>query len=122
LNQLHDLFIESEVKIIKTELFHHLTPLALAHWIMCDGLSTQYGLILCTDSFSVQDVVRLINILILRYDLDCKLHFNSGKPRIYISAVTSMVRLRELVEPHIIPFSSYKLKKKIKKRAAERDQ
>jgi len=77
---------------------------------MCDGLSNQYGLTLCTDGFTVQDVVRLINILIIRYDLDCKLHFNNGKPRIYISA-KSMEQLRELVRPYIIPFSSYKLKK-----------
>jgi hypothetical protein len=106
LNQLHDLFIINKVKVIKQDLFHYLTPLALAHWIMCDGVSNQYGLTLCTDGFTVQDVVRLINILIIRYDLNCKLHFYKNKPRIYISA-NSLTKLRELVGPHIIPFSSY---------------
>lgn len=38
LNQLHDLFIINKVKVIKPDLFHYLTPLALAHWIMCLAL------------------------------------------------------------------------------------
>ena len=77
---------------------------------MSDGVSNQYGLTLCTDSFTFQDVARLINILILRYQLDCRMHIYKGKPRIYISA-KSMDKLRMLVAPYIIPFSSYKLKK-----------
>ena len=52
---------------------------------------------MCTDSFSYQDVSRLINILILRYELDCRMHIAKGKPRIYISA-NSMKKLRDLVK------------------------
>ena len=77
---------------------------------MSDGVSNQYGLTLCTDGFTYQDVSRLINILILKFQLDCKMHIYSGKPRIYISA-KSMNRLRVLVAPFFIPFSSYNLKK-----------
>jgi len=110
LNQLQQLFIQNGVKVIKPELYSYLTPIALAHWIMCDGVSNQYGLTLCTDAFTCQDVGRLINILIIRYNLDCRMHFNRGKPRIYISA-KSMNKLRLIVDPYVIPFSAYKLKK-----------
>lgn len=110
LNRLENLFIINQIKIIKTDLFHYLTPTALAYWIMCDGVSNQYGITLCTDGFTNSDVGRLINILIIRYNLDCRMHFNAGKPRIYISA-KSMDELRKLVKYDIIPFSYYKLQK-----------
>lgn len=110
INILQELFIENGVKVIKPELFHYLSPIALAHWIMCDGVSNQYGLTLCTDGFKYKDVSILINILIIRYGLDCRMHIYSGKPRIYITAA-SMNNLRELVKPYIIPFSMYKLSK-----------
>lgn len=80
LNQLQELFVENGIKVIKPELFHYLTPVSLAHWIMSDGVEkSQYGLTLCTDGFTFQDVSRLINILIIRYQLDCRMHFYSGK-------------------------------------------
>jgi LAGLIDADG DNA endonuclease family len=79
---------------------------------MSDGVSNQYGLTLCTDSFTVKDTITLINILKLRFNLDCSLHYYSKckYPRIYIKA-SSMNQLRLIVERHIIPFSQYKLHK-----------
>lgn len=65
---------------------------------------------LCTDGFRNSDVGRLINMLIIKYNLDCRMHFYNGKPRIYISA-KSMKNLRLLIKYDIIPFSFYKLKK-----------
>ena len=109
-NRLENLFIENKIKIIKPDLFHYLTPTALAYWIMCDGVSNQYGVTLCTDGFRNSDVGRLINMLIIKYNLDCRMHFYNGKPRIYISA-KSMKNLRLLIKYDIIPFSFYKLKK-----------
>jgi len=48
-------------------MYELLTPIALAHWICGDGLWNHSGLILCTDSFSIQENVKLINILMVRY-------------------------------------------------------
>jgi len=109
-NQLYDLFIIEGKKGIKEELYHYLSPISLAYWIMCDGLSNQYGLTLCTDNFTVKDTITLINILKLRFNLDCSLHYYSKYPRIYVKA-SSMNQLRLIVERHIIPFSQYKLHK-----------
>jgi uncharacterized Zn-finger protein len=64
---------------------------------------------LCTDSFSNQDVARLINVLIIRYGLNCTMvGYNIGKPRIYIKA-NSMAQLRAIVGPYIHPSMYYKV-------------
>jgi len=84
-------------------LFHYFSPKALAYWIMCDGLSNQYSLTLCTECFTIKEVVCLINILKIRYDLNCNLHTIKSGPRIYIKA-ESMKRLRLFVSPYLIPF------------------
>jgi uncharacterized Zn-finger protein len=67
------------------------------------------GLTLCTDSFTNQEVARLINVLIIRYGLECSMHgYNNGKPRIYIKS-NSMAQLRAIVKPHMHPFFHYKI-------------
>jgi hypothetical protein len=110
LNELYSLFIVDGVKTIKNDLFHFLSPRALAYWIMSDGVSNQYGLTICTDAFTIKDVVILINILKIRYDLNCNIHYLNKRTRIYIKA-ESMNNLRSLVGSYIISFSKYKLEK-----------
>ena len=44
MNILYTLFIEDGKKTIREELFFYLSPVALAYWIMSDGVSQQYGL------------------------------------------------------------------------------
>jgi len=68
--ELHKLFYVDGVKIVPADIFNLLTPLALAHWIQGDGSVRPGGLELCTDSFTIQDVVRLMNVLMVRYELD----------------------------------------------------
>lgn len=109
-SELYKLFIVNGTKTISPELFNYLSPSALAYWIMSDGVSNQYGLTICTDSFSYSEVVCLLNILKIRYDLNCSIHSYSGRPRLYIKA-DSMPKLRALVEPYLITFSAYKLQK-----------
>ena len=109
-NELYKLFIVNGTKTITSEMYNYLSPAALAYWIMCDGTSAQYGLVICTDNFSYKDVVCLLNILKIRYDLNCSIHSFAGRPRLYIKA-DSMNKLRAIVKPHLIPFSVYKLQK-----------
>jgi hypothetical protein len=85
-----------------------LTPVALAHVIIGDGARAGNGLVLCTDSFSVEEVSRLITVLYVRYDLDSTLRIYKGKPRIYIRA-SSMPTLRNQVRPYMHPSFMYKL-------------
>jgi hypothetical protein len=37
LNELYEIFIDNGKKRVPINIFHELTPVALAHWIMCDG-------------------------------------------------------------------------------------
>jgi hypothetical protein len=106
------LFYPQNVKIIPENIYDLLTPVALAHLIMGDGKESRHGLILCTDSYDVRDVVGLINVLNIRYRLVCTLRYHTPtQPRIYISE-RSMPLLRTVVRPHTHMCSSmlYKIK------------
>lgn len=77
--------------------------------IMGDGSSREYGLTLCTDSYSLPDVIRIMNVLIMRYGLNCSAQLRRGQQyRIYISS-KSMPRLKEIVGPYTHESMSYKL-------------
>jgi len=97
------------VKIIPADIYDILTPVALAHWIMGDGAKDRNGLIFCTDSYTVEDTIRLMNVLILRYRLDCTLRsHSSGGFRIYIKT-NSMPLLRSIVLPFMHFSMLYKI-------------
>ena len=113
-SDIHSLFYKDSLKGIPSNIYDLLTPVALAHWIMGDGVARPYGLQLCTDSYSLPDVVRLMNVLIIRYDLYCTLHKKREfQFRIYISE-KSMGKLRSVVVPHMAPSMLYKIYKKIR--------
>lgn len=83
LNEAYDLFYKDRVKLVPDSIFEYLTPIALAHWIMGDGAKLNKGLVLCTDSFSVGDVVKLMNVLKLKFDINTTLqglNNNQSKP------------------------------------------
>lgn len=71
--ELYDQFIINGIKSIPSDIYNLLTPIALAHWICGDGYSRNGGVALATDSYSMVEVVRLINVLIVRYNLECSL-------------------------------------------------
>ena len=76
---------------------------------MGDGSAKSHGLILCTDSFSLTDTVRLMNVLILRYGLECNLYKKrDNQYRIFIYH-SSMPLLRTIVTPYFHSSMLYKL-------------
>lgn len=107
--EIYLLFYINKVKVIPKNIYNLLDPIAFAHLIMGDGGFKSKGIFLCTDSYSIQDVVRLMNVLIIRYDLMCTLH-KSGENnfRIYISR-KSVTKVIDIVKPHIVPSMYYKL-------------
>jgi len=50
-------------KKIPDNIYELFTPIALAHWIMGDGAKLNKSIILCTNSFSLREVIILINVL-----------------------------------------------------------
>lgn len=79
---------------------------------MGDGTSQSSGLIICTDSFSIEDVVKLINVLTIKYRFSCTLHSDRNRFRIYIRK-NSMPQLISIVLPYMVPSMLYKLKIKL---------
>ena len=107
--ELYNIFYANGVKLIPKNIYELLTPVALAHIIMGDGAVRPSGLIICTDSYDLVDVVRLMNVLIIKYNLDCKIRYHDkNSPRIYIKQ-KSMPILRELVRPHMVKSMLYKI-------------
>ncbi len=112
--ELYSLFYVNKVKIVPKDIYNMLTPIALAHLIMGDGSYVSNGILLCTDSYSIQDIVRLMNVLIIRYDLKCTLHkINKNQTyRIYISR-NSIWKVEKLIKPFLITSMYYKLGEKV---------
>ena len=63
---------------------------------------------MCTDSFSNYDIVRLINVLLIRYNIKSSLVTVAGKSRIYISSKES-TKIRDLVLDKIHSSMLYKI-------------
>jgi hypothetical protein len=81
---------------------------------MGDGQRREQGLVLCTDSYTIQEVVCLVNVLIIRYSLICTIReVNKDQYRIYISE-KSMNNLRAIVLPYMVDMFFYKLNEKSK--------
>jgi hypothetical protein len=99
---------------IPEDIFNELTPVALAHIIMCDGSGLiDKRLTICTDAFSLKDVVLLINVLYIKYNISSSINRSKGKPLIYISG-KEMHKLRKIVDEYTIPFFSYKFRENIR--------
>ena len=80
--ELYTLYYPNGIKTIPKEIYNLLTPVALDHLIMVDGSAHPSGLIICTNSFSCQDVVTLLNVLIILYRLDCSITIEKQKNKI----------------------------------------
>jgi hypothetical protein len=77
---------------------------------MGDGQVASNGLRLCTDSFSLPEVIKLMNVLIVKYRINCSINNIGGKPRIYISA-KSLILLTSIVKHHMNKDMFYKLER-----------
>jgi len=64
-------------------LYELLSPITLAIWIGGEGTWLRTGTVLCTDSFSIQDTVKLINVLNVRYGLECTLFMHDARRNKY---------------------------------------
>ena len=95
-------------KVVPSDLYNMLTYEALAHWIMGDGTRLNKGLTLQTQSFTVQECVFIISILIHKFNLKCSIHMQRNQPTIYISS-KSMEKLRPLITPYMCNSMMYKL-------------
>lgn len=102
---------EKITKLIKLELFEYLDYLAIAHWIMGDGAKRNKGITLCTDSFTIQEVVLLMNILLIKHNIKTTIHkekFNYAGGRIYINE-SELKKIIPLIKPYFVKSFLYKI-------------
>jgi hypothetical protein len=110
LTELNALFYKDNIKILPSPLilFELLTPLALAHFIMGDGAVRNNSIIICTDNFTIKEVVLIMNILLIKFGIQSSIHYDNSYPKIYI-AKSSIAILIDLIAPYVIPSMQYKL-------------
>jgi hypothetical protein len=95
---------------INYNIVEYITPLSLAILIMDDGGLAKPGVRLATDSFTLQQVKLLQNMIITKFNLHCTIqHLKSiDKHSIYIKG-SSIPRLKQLVLPYMLISMHYKL-------------
>jgi len=107
--ELYYQFYVNGKKCVPEDIYNLLTIPGLVHWICGDGsFAKGGGLILNTQSFTVIDVVRLINVLIIKFNCKCTIHYPDGQPVIYVS-VYSIRKLLPQLLPHMTASMHYKL-------------
>lgn len=109
LMEVYNLFyLDPKNKIIKVELYDYLDYIGIAYWIMGDGAKKNKGITLCTDSFSFKEVVLLMNILKIKFDINSTIHLEKHKPRIYINN-REIQKILPHIKPYIVKSMMYKL-------------
>ena len=102
------MFYQEGKKVVPLDLYNMLNYEALAHWIQGDGTKVNKGLTLQTQSFTIQECVFIISILIHKFNLKCSIHMQRNQPTIYISS-KSMEKLRPLILPYMCSSMMYKI-------------
>jgi hypothetical protein len=75
-NEFYDLFYKEGKKKLPLNIGQYLTPSGLAYWIGDDGSfnKTHKNVILCTNSFSFEEVTLLIKTLNAKWELNCTIN------------------------------------------------
>jgi hypothetical protein len=100
------------VKLIPANIGEILTPVGLAYWFADDGSfhKSTGGFYLSTNSFTLAEVVLLVEVLKKNFDLDCKAHKCGIKDQRILYIFPSQVeKFRVLVCPYLHNTLVYKL-------------
>ncbi len=117
ISKLHSSWYKKEdgknIKFVPCNIEELLTPLGLAHWIMGDGYFSENCTFICTDSFTKQDVERLIKVLGNKFGIKATLKKRKKEDGVEVWRIRtsrlSMEILKILVVPYLIPEMLYKV-------------
>lgn len=109
-NDLYNLFYPQGKKVIPLNIAELLTPLGLCYWICSDGWfnKTDRAVILCTESFTIEEVNLLVSVLTDKFSLKCNVNKRTNGFRIRISS-KSLPELQRLLGPLMPPMMLYKI-------------
>lgn len=94
-------------KIIPRNLYDLLTWESIAHWIMCDGTYNS-GVRIQTESFTLEELKFIINVLIIKFNLECSIHYQRNYPILYIKSKSIKKNLHNLL-PYMCSEMKYKI-------------
>ncbi|SSD62162.1 probable NULL [Saccharomycodes ludwigii] len=110
---LRRIFYKGRIKIVPNNLYDLLNYESLAHIIICNSSFVKGGgLILNLQSFKVKELILIINVLKIKFDLNCILHKSRDSYSIYIR-VESVKRLYTHINKYILPSIKYKFDYKL---------
>lgn len=100
-------FFYNPNKYVNKEVLSFLDERGLAFWFMDDGYRyNNYGLALCTESFSEEDLKKIVTYFKERWNISCDL--NPLLKRIFFKKQAAL-SFQSLISPHILPLFEYKL-------------
>jgi hypothetical protein len=105
------------IKIVPKGIKNLLTPIGIAHWIMGDGYweKSTKTVIICTDSFTEEEVILLIRVLKDKFNLNATVKKRKRDSRVFCwrirlaSDTQNIIRLQNLIKPFFIPEMLYKI-------------
>jgi hypothetical protein len=71
---------------------------------MGEGTKSGTGLTLQTQSFTIKEVVFIINVLIHKFNLDCNIHMQRNQPTIYINSKSITYKQKLNLKYYLICF------------------
>ena len=107
-NLFYILVNKNFVKSIKYDLFFYMNYIVLAFWIQKNGGKHGKGLVLNTQSFTLNEVILLINILIIKFDINPYLQNYRGNYIICISD-KDLNKIIPKIKPYFVDSMLYKL-------------
>jgi len=75
---------------------------------MGDGAKKNKGVTICTDCFSFKEVVILMNILKIKFDINSTIHLEKGNPSIYINN-PELLKILPKIKSYFVQNFLYKL-------------
>lgn len=102
------------VKVVRKDIHKFLTPKAVAYWFMDDGTyhidqnTLKKTYLFSTQGFQKPECQRLCDALKNNFDIDCNVHKDKDKWRIYVLS-SSTQKLLDLITPYIHSDFQYKL-------------
>ena len=105
--ELYDLFYQDGKKIVPKNLYELLTWEGLVHWIEGDGTYSS-GITLQTQCFTLEEVVFIINVLIIKFGLECSIHKQYNFSLLYIKSKSLKKNMHKLL-PHMHDSVKYKI-------------
>lgn len=107
---LRHMFYDGRIKIIPNIIYDYINYESIAHMIMCDGSFNSNGLVLNLQSFTLKELTLLLNILKIKFNLDCSIHKSRNKYILYLK-VHSVKILYPHIYKFIVPSMRYKFNK-----------